>query len=151
MPFAVNYLARSFYFPSIISDARYGHHRYQRPHTNKRYNDCAPLTRRTVYATINGKTFACLFDTAGTASVMLSHNTAAVCDIYSMPKAEKWRTTYSKGRLSCRVITYLHSRYHLYHQYRRKHMWLFLTNIIKTMTTLVRQKYLPKPVMPSPF
>lgn len=51
-----------------------------------------------VYATINGKTFACLIDTAGTASVMLSHNTA-VCDIYSMPKAELWKTTDSGGTI----------------------------------------------------
>ncbi|MFY9796529.1 MAG: hypothetical protein WAK17_20165 [Candidatus Nitrosopolaris sp.] len=48
---------------------------------------------------INGKTFACLVDSAGTASVMLSHNTAAVCDIYSQPKAELWKTTDSRGTI----------------------------------------------------
>jgi hypothetical protein len=52
-----------------------------------------------VLAAINGKTFVCLVDSAGTASVMLSHNTAAVCDIYSMPKAEKWTTTDSQGTI----------------------------------------------------
>lgn len=52
-----------------------------------------------IYAKANGKMFKCLFDTTGTASAMLSHSTAAVCDIYSYPKAEYWTSTDAQGTI----------------------------------------------------